>query len=95
MKTADIKLKLLTEDRWLYRGIQAIYSRQTPQEQMVADTLEDNGMGFNGVDAKLLSGFARDIDMYGTLFDWKLTVARKKMLKYAGQLALIAKQNGR
>lgn len=91
---ADIKLKMMTDDRWLYRGILAIYERQTFTEQAAGDTIEDNGVGFNGVDARKLSEFAEDIKKYGDLFDWKKTVARKKMLKYAGQLADIAKSNG-
>lgn len=91
---ADIKLKLLTNDKWLYRGILAIYELQTPTEQDAQDTIENNGVGFNGVDARQLSGFAEDLKKYGDLFDWKKTLARKKMLKYAGQLAKIAKQKG-
>lgn len=91
---AEIKLKLLTDDRWLYRGILAIYELQTPTERDAQDTIENNGVGFNGVDARKLSAFAEDIKKYGDLFDWKKTVARKKMLKYAGQLAKLAKQKG-
>ncbi len=85
-----IKDKLKTDDKWVCRGIVAIHNFQTAEEQNSEATLEDNGVGFNGVDATLLSSFAKGINQYGGLTDGQMVYGRKKMLKYAGQLAKIA-----
>jgi len=89
------KQKLLSDDRWLYRGILAIYERQTDHEKNNMTTVEDNGIGFNGVDAFLLSKYAEDLSKRGRLTENQKKWARKKMPKYAGQLLKIAKEKGR
>lgn len=89
-----IKEKLATDQRWLERGVLAIYKYQTAQEQNREETIEDNGVGFNGVDGQILSSFAKWIARSNYAEGSKLTmkqaaVARKKMQKYAGQLLRI------
>lgn len=86
-----IKEKLVTDQRWLMRGITAIYKKQTWDEQQSESTKEDNGVGFNGVDAYILSSFAKQIKAGRTLSTKQLAIAQKKMPKYAGQLLIIAK----
>lgn len=91
----EIKLKLTNNDAWLYRGILAIYARQTAQEQSQDVTAVDNGIGFSGSDAFILSRFAKQLlDMKARnrspfLTEKQLLIARKKMPKYAGQLVKI------
>lgn len=82
----DIKDKLATDDRWLYRGIKAIYDYQTLDEQRTNDTHESNGVGFNSADAELLTSYAKFLQNTGFLTPGQLVYARKKMAKYAGQL---------
>ena len=84
-------MKILTDDRWLYRAILAIYDRQNDAEKSSDKTIEDNSIGFSGVDAKILSQFAKDLKKYSTLLQWKKDVARRKMVKYSHQLYNIAK----
>ena len=86
----EIKERMRVSDQWLIRGLLAIYKYQTEAEQSDDATLEDNGVGFNGVDAFILSQFARQFQTRGFLSPKQILVARKKMLKYAGQLATIA-----
>jgi hypothetical protein len=62
-----IKEKLLTDDRWLVRGILAIYNLQTDQEKAAEATLKHNGVGFNGCDAYILSSFAKQLQAGRTL----------------------------
>lgn len=89
--TADeIRANMLKSDQWLYRGLKAIYARQTQAEQSVEGTLENNGVGFNGVDGHILSSFAKQAAYRGFLTPKQLAVARKAMPKYASQLAKIA-----
>jgi len=90
-----IKEKLVTDQRWLMRGITAIYEKQTYDEQQSEATKEDNGVGFNGIDAYILSSFAKQIKAGRTLSIKQLAIAQKKMLKYARQLLFIAKENGK
>jgi hypothetical protein len=89
----NVREKLMTDDRWLYRGLMTIYSRQTADEQQSGYTVEDNGIGFNGVDADFLTQMARSYEQYGRLTPKMLEVTRKLMLKYAGQLARVANAN--
>lgn len=87
-----IKTMLLSDSNWLYRGIVAIFKKQTSEEQHSEATIEDNGIGFNGVDAYMLSSFAKQIIAGRTLSPKQLGIAKKKMPKYAGQLLKIARK---
>lgn len=89
-----IKEKLLTDNRWLYRGILAIYEKQTYEEKNAGNTIIDNGIGFNGADAFILSSFAKQLNQGRILSVKQLAIARKRMPKYAGQLLKIAKEKG-
>lgn len=95
----EVKEKLATSDWWVVRAIEAIYSRQTVDEQNAGETKEHNDIGFNGADANILSSFAEQILAYRLdpnpkypfpLSDRQLEMARKKILKYARQLCEIA-----
>lgn len=77
-------------NEWLYRGLLAIYNYQTEDEKTSEITKHDNMVGFNGVDSNILSSFAKSYKNYGRLSPAQLVICRKKMLKYAGQLAKIA-----
>ena len=87
---ATIRAKLEVSDVWLTRGLVAIYNKQTETEQSDGQTHEDNGIGFNGADAQLLSSYATQFTARGFLTPKQIEFARKKMLKYSGQLAKIA-----
>ncbi len=95
----EIKENLLKNDVWVHRGVVAIYNFQTAEEQEVEDTTEHNGVGFNGVDGHILSSFAKQIIKWNSnqkfpspLSPKQMTLARKKIVKYSGQLAKIANQ---
>ena len=94
--------KIATDDRWLERGILAIFKFQTEHEKKVVGTCEFNGVGFNGVDGSFMTSIGLFIHKshyrynkpIGTILSPKQKyIARKKMAKYAGQLARIAKKN--
>jgi len=85
-----IKEKILTNDLWLARGVVAIYKKQTDREQMHGYTEESNGVGFNKVDSEILTSFAEFFLKRGFLSSKQIYIARKKMVKYCGQLAKIA-----
>jgi hypothetical protein len=89
-----IKTQMQTSQVWLEHGLLAIYDRQTSDEKECDATVHHNGVGFSPLDAELLGSFARQLRNGLPHLTVKQTMwARKKMVKYAGQLAKIAKAN--
>ena len=86
----EIKEKLMTDIRWLERGIVAIYKKQTQDEKVKKETNKHNNVGFTGADANILSSFAEQILKGKKLSEKQMFIATKRMEKYAGQLAKIA-----
>ena len=86
----EIKSMLNENDRAVARGVLAIYNRQTDGEKIDDNTHESNGVGFNKIDAEILSSFARWFYAHGYLTEKQTAIARKKIMKYAGQLVEIA-----
>lgn len=101
--TSMIKSNVEDSDKWLMRAILAIFECQTYDEQNSESTKHNNSIGFNGVDAHIMSSFAKQILVWnrhvkaGTnrynspLSDKQLRIARRKMTKYAKQLARIVR----
>lgn len=95
-----IRQQLASNDQWLLRGLLAIYRHQTRDEQTAQTTKYHNGVGFTGSDAYILTSFAKQVERWqntpvehrqyaNPLSCKQTTLARKRMLKYAGQLARI------
>jgi len=86
----EIRENIEWSDKWLYRAMKAIYDRQTQEEKSIEATVKANGVGFTGADARIMTYLTKWVIDKGALNEkWK-EVARKKMLKYSGQLARIA-----
>ena len=88
-----IQAAIDSSDRALYKALLLIYSKQTATEQEMGATVEDNGIGFSGCDAELLTSFAKGLTQYGHLTEKQLPYARKKVRKYWRQLMTLAKQS--
>lgn len=86
----NIRALLERSDEAVIRGMLRIYEYQTPEEKVNGVTVEDNGMGFNGVDSDYLTNLVVYYQHHGRLSERQIFHARKKMLKYSGQLARIA-----
>lgn len=85
-----IREKIMTDDKWLIRGLLAIYRHQTDSEKNAGQTHEENGVGFNGVDSAILSDMAKQYITRDFLTTRQIAIVRDKMKKYAGQLTKIA-----
>lgn len=83
----EIRDMLVKSDKALIRGLMTIHGYQTPEEQQAGVTVEDNGMGFNGLDAEFLTQMALYYIHNKYLTPGQIEWVRKKMLKYSGQLA--------
>ena len=88
----EIKDLMEQHDSTVIKCMRQIYNRQTEYEQCIGGTTEANGVGFNGCDAEILSSFCRFYNERGYLTDKQIAIARKKMKKYARQIAEIANE---
>ena len=96
MKFAELKTKAAQKERirsqlgtsiaWASKGVVRVYENQTQDEQAIEGTVEHNGIGFTGVDANILSSFAKQILKGRTMSAKQSAILFKKMPKYAGQL---------
>lgn len=100
-KAADlIRAELAVNDAWVVRAILAIYARQTADEQQSYTTKHYNKVGFSGIDSTILSKYAVQIGEFNKgrskfrtpLSRGQMACARKLMMKYAKQLARIARE---
>lgn len=86
----EIKNLIQTNDKVLYGALRKIYAEQTADEQAEGQTNHHNGVGFNGVDAPILSSFAEFLKKTGFLTPKQKVIARKKLIKYTKQLTRLA-----
>lgn len=83
----NIKNSIMENDIYMYQALMTIYKYQTEDEQECYSTYQQNGIGFNAVDADILTSFAKFFEVKGYLTDKQKEIAKKKLLKYAGQIA--------
>ena len=86
----EIKDLLGRNAKAVTNGVLAIYRNQTRDEQCTQSTNHNNGIGFSGADAGILSSFAEQLLRGQNLSEKQMVIARKKIMKYAGQLARMA-----
>lgn len=83
---------MMGDVRWIERAVIAIFNKQTENEKEVESTNMRNNVGFTGADAKILTSFAKQLlkNKNRHLSDKQLAIAKRRIVKYAGQLAKIA-----
>ena len=86
----EIKNLIQTNDKVLYGALRKLYACQTTEEQATKSTEIHNGIGFNGIDAPIMSSFAEFLNKTGFLTDKQKVIARKKLVKYNKQLTRLA-----
>ena len=85
-KIAFIREKLENNPDWAKRALVRIYENQTADEQNSGATVHDNGIGFTGCDANILSSFAEGLKKYGNLTVKQMALLHRKIGKYAKQI---------
>ncbi len=83
----------MTNQRIIYRMLQAMLKRQTADEQASHVTKHVNNRGFNGHDAQPLTRIAIQSQKLKTIDAADLRFVANKLKKYAGQLAEVAAEN--
>lgn len=86
----EIRTLVQSNDKVLYGALKKLYACQTAEEQAVGVTNVQNGAGFNGVDAPILTNFAQFLERTGFLTPRQKALARKKLKKYNRQLTALA-----
>lgn len=77
----------------IYRMLQALYRRQTPDEKGNGVTVYRNGMGFNSIDAPILTSIAERSKAYRDLTPKQAALVGSLLQKYVGQIVQIIQEN--
>jgi hypothetical protein len=87
----------LEKDFLKVKALLWIYKYQTPGEKESYTTDNLNGVGFSGPDAFILTSFAKQVVEKQFLSEKQMAILRRKIGKYAGQMARISTEisNGR
>ncbi len=85
-----IKEGLENNPSWVLKGLLVLFELQTADEQKEGDTMHSNGVGFNAFDAKILTSFVKQMMSGGSLSMKQMVIAKKKIMKYSGQLTRVA-----
>lgn len=81
-----LKSQIARNNNQVVKALLTVYRNQTYEEQTVQETIEDNGIGFNGTDAEFCSSLAENYLRFHRLSDKQYSSLRKVMQKYARQL---------
>lgn len=99
---AEIRHKLLTDDKWLARALVALNDRQTRDEQRDETTKYHNERGFRPAHAKRGTGMATFFQARGYLTPkqlawWRqVTPSGKSRIEiYANQLRIVAEERAK
>jgi hypothetical protein len=71
---------------WAKRALTVIFQYQTIIERSVGETTDHNGVGFTACDAELLTSFAKQQEAGKALSQRQVSLLKRMMPKYAGQL---------
>lgn len=82
-----VREELKKDNELLIAAIRCLWRFQTETEKKHKDSVELNGVGFNKPDARALSWAAVQIERGHSLFDWRINDARRRVPKYAKQIA--------
>jgi len=76
----------IEDDAYAIGALLAIYNNQTKDEKKDNHTKYDNGVGFNGADAQILTSLSKHYLAKGWLSPKQLSVVKNKLPKYNRQL---------
>lgn len=88
----EIKEMLEKDDKAVEKGVLTIFYFQTKDEREKESATRSNGVGFNRIDSEIMSSFAKRLQEGKSLTVKQMEIARKKILKYAGQLVKVANE---
>lgn len=86
----EIKSLLESNNVAVIKGLIRIYELQTSDEQSAEYTKYNNGVGFSGFDGDFMTSVAKWFLKMGWVSEGQFEHVKKKMMRYAGQLAKLA-----
>lgn len=90
----SIQELIATKDEAAVRALFVVYGNQTEAEKADGKTVEDNGAGFSGVDAEILTSFVRFHQRTGFLTQKQMALLKTRIAKYWRQLLASAEAKG-
>lgn len=90
-----IKGKLVSDPIWTLHALDVVFHNQTLVEQNAQMTIENNGIGFTGVDAEFLSSLYEQKQRYGRLTPRQMGYVHKMIPKYHNQIVQASKEKGK
>lgn len=86
----SIQAFLIKSDLFVVKSLMLLYSLQTDNEQNAGTSIDDNGVGFNKLDAKILTSIAVQCRRTRHITSKQLNLCRNKLMKYAKQVSKVA-----
>lgn len=90
-----VKRKLISDPVWASHALDVVFQNQTRAEQNSHLTIENNGIGFTGVDAEFLSSLYEQKQRYGRLTPRQMGYVHKMIPKYHNQIVQASKEKGK
>lgn len=88
----ELQKLLCRSDAAVESALVRIYDLQTPLEKAADMSVQENGFGFNRVDAQFLSKYACMVKMGHHLTKNEVCIVRARILKYWKQLMVLSKK---
>jgi len=87
---AFVKIKIATNEQWMLNSLLKIYEYQTASEKAIGETYFTNGVGFSGLDSRILSSLAQQYKSHKWMSLKQKAIAFKLMPKYYQQIINIS-----
>lgn len=86
MTAHEFKKALFEQDVFVEWSLIALYKEQTADEKETHSTNQQNGRGYNGIDAEFGTSLAEKLLKGDELSAKQIVAARKMLMKYVNQL---------
>lgn len=91
---SKIQSLVTNNEKAAIRALKVVYANQSDFEKEVGTTVADNGIGFTGSDAELLTSFAKQYQRAGFLTNAQLAILKFRIKKYWRQLLKAVEAKG-
>lgn len=89
-----LKFQIPRSNEKTCRALMLIYDKQTEQEVLKGETIEDNSVGFTALDADILTKMSIFYQEMGFLTNKQLNIVKRLIPKYAGQILASSIERG-
>lgn len=90
---AFIKYQLTEDKRWAFRALEVIYAQQLPDEKLFNQASHRNNMGFDKIDAKILTVIAERQKRKIPMSTRDIITVMTRMKKYSRQVFELSDRN--